>query len=196
MAVARQVNDLEQERETLQKSSLTDGLTGAWNRKMFDQMIAEAFANVHGNPEARSLSVIFMDGDRFKSVNHTYGHKAGDKVIQILAQRMTQAVGGTRLARMPDTEAKEFVAILENIDAKHAHPDRRVHQNQHLQSAIRPHQCSSNPRNPDHREIGVSVRQPREDSTTPDLLVHEADQGVMHSNETAETASRSTHPRS
>lgn len=81
---------LQREAETFQKEATTDGLTGLANRKRFDIDLAAAQAAFTSSGEA--CTVIFTDADRFKSVNDTYGHAAGDAVLMELARRISECV--------------------------------------------------------------------------------------------------------
>jgi diguanylate cyclase (GGDEF)-like protein len=80
--------------ETFQRrmfeSALRDGLTRAFNRKYFlDRLESEfRFARRHNAP----LSLILMDIDHFKQVNDTYGHVAGDHVLQAFARRIHDVI--------------------------------------------------------------------------------------------------------
>ncbi|MFG0286431.1 MAG: HDOD domain-containing protein [Phycisphaerales bacterium JB039] len=76
------------EADHLLEQTITDALTGVRNRKSFDETLARLFAG------DEPLTVLFIDADRFKSVNDTHGHAAGDAVLKELAERMTRAVGG------------------------------------------------------------------------------------------------------
>lgn len=86
---------VQRESESLQRQAATDALTGLKNRKSFDEALAEAFARFRS--EGRPMAVIFTDADRFKSVNDTHGHAAGDAVLRELALRIERAVGDAGL---------------------------------------------------------------------------------------------------
>src|SRR5690625_799098 len=80
-----------------------DTLTGLPNRNEFETRLNEVLARVRtGRGEA---AVLFLDMDRFKSVNDTLGHNAGDKVMRLAAARLRKVVGeeGT-LARVGGDE--------------------------------------------------------------------------------------------
>ena len=95
------------------EASMRDGLTGAFNRKHFDDRLEaeHAFALRHGAP----LSVVMMDVDHFKRVNDTYGHLAGDAVLKHLAAILAKGI------RTEDVIARyggeEFALIARGIDA-------------------------------------------------------------------------------
>ncbi|KZE33315.1 hypothetical protein AVW16_09135 [Crenobacter luteus] len=88
-----------------------DTLTGLPNRLLFYDRLQHA---ISGQPRSgRRLAVLFLDLNRFKPVNDTYGHAAGDAVLKVLAQRLTGAL------RAEDTVARlggdEFVVLLERV---------------------------------------------------------------------------------
>lgn len=63
--------------------SITDELTGLYNRRYFNQMIKQEINRA--KREQRSLSVAMMDIDFFKQINDTYGHQEGDEVLKQVA---------------------------------------------------------------------------------------------------------------
>ena len=99
-------------RDRLRGISLTDGLTGVQNRRYFEQRckIEVSQAKRHQLP----LSCMFLDVDRFKFVNDTYGHPTGDDVLRTVAAAIQS------LLRLGDTVARyggeEFVVTLPRTD--------------------------------------------------------------------------------
>ncbi|MBF0496649.1 MAG: diguanylate cyclase [Deltaproteobacteria bacterium] len=78
--IGERIINLERE---IMRMAATDGLTGLWNRREFmDKMDAEF---KRSQKEGRSLGVILSDIDFFKKINDTYGHQAGDLVLQEFA---------------------------------------------------------------------------------------------------------------
>jgi GGDEF domain-containing protein len=78
-----------------------DALTGLPNRVRFSQVLGEIVAA----PEASLAAVLFIDLDRFKHVNDTYGHAAGDELLVAVAQRLQAALRpGDTLARLAGDE--------------------------------------------------------------------------------------------
>jgi diguanylate cyclase (GGDEF)-like protein len=71
------------------KQSITDGLTGLWNRRLFDLRTAEELQRAIRFQEP--FGVLMVDIDHFKLVNDTHGHQAGDAVLIELARRLTDA---------------------------------------------------------------------------------------------------------
>jgi diguanylate cyclase (GGDEF)-like protein len=71
------------------KQSITDGLTGLWNRRLFDLRTAEELQRAIRFQEP--FAVLMVDIDHFKAVNDEHGHQAGDAVLIELARRLTEA---------------------------------------------------------------------------------------------------------
>lgn len=89
--------DLEHANAQLQKASLTDQLSGLPNRRFFGEVVdselkalRREFENRRrAGDEARDAIFFLLDLDRFKAINDTYGHSAGDTVIAEAARRLT-----------------------------------------------------------------------------------------------------------
>lgn len=75
-----------------ERASHQDGLTGLSNRRRLDERL-QVMHQTAGE-RGTSITVIMCDGDRFKLVNDTYGHKAGDLVLCEIAERLLFAVNG------------------------------------------------------------------------------------------------------
>jgi diguanylate cyclase (GGDEF)-like protein len=94
-----------------------DGLTGLPNRSMFSKALSQSISEAHRYE--RRLAVAFLDLDRFKQINDTLGHEAGDQLLREVATRLK---GCTRES---DTVARlggdEFVVLLPQLeDEKYA----------------------------------------------------------------------------
>lgn len=98
-------------RETLPRRRdrpvLHDPVTGALTRAQLDLALREAFAELAAG--VGPLSVALLDVDGFKQINDTYGHVAGDEVLQEVAARIGGAAGAVTLGRFG---GDEFVAVL------------------------------------------------------------------------------------
>lgn len=70
----------------VQQLSITDGLTGVYNRRHFFELAEREFERAHRYE--RLLSAIMVDIDNFKSVNDKFGHAAGDEVLRVIARRL------------------------------------------------------------------------------------------------------------
>lgn len=76
--------DLEKALNLVEKLAVTDSLTDLRNRRYFDDNLAASFARAQRFNEP--LSLILIDIDYFKNINDTYGHAAGDTILQTLAE--------------------------------------------------------------------------------------------------------------
>ena len=96
---------------SLQHTALYDRLTQLPNRELFHDRIQLALARVRRDHVR--LSLLYIDLDKFKDVNDTFGHGVGDLLLQKIARRLEECV------RAGDTVARfggdEFVVLLENI---------------------------------------------------------------------------------
>lgn len=108
----QQSNELQQLNDELKTLSITDPLTGLYNRRYFESMIEAqvAMSARHGVPN----SLLLIDIDHFKKINDTYGHHAGDTVLEEVALCLKSRI------RMSDTLCRiggeEFVAFCKNAD--------------------------------------------------------------------------------
>ncbi|MFI7031487.1 putative bifunctional diguanylate cyclase/phosphodiesterase [Microbispora rosea] len=92
-----------------------DGLTGLPNRKMLILRTEEALAEAR---EHERVGLLLLDLDRFKEVNDTLGHPVGDRLLQIVAHRLTHSVRpGDVVARLG---GDEFAVLLPSIRDAHA----------------------------------------------------------------------------
>ncbi len=88
-----------------------DGLTGLPNRSLFSKLLQQGILQARRHD--RQLAVLFLDLDRFKHINDTLGHEAGDQLLQEVATRLRACV------RESDTAARlggdEFVVMLPEL---------------------------------------------------------------------------------
>lgn len=96
--------------------SLKDPLTGLANRRHFQSVLEREIDRVTRSGEAALL--LMLDIDRFKQVNDTYGHPAGDRVIKSLARLLKQRLRETDMVGRYGGE--EFAVILSNTDGRTA----------------------------------------------------------------------------
>ena len=108
--------------DRLHESARTDALTRLPNREAVMERLTRAIAHARRHP-AYGFAVLFMDFDRFKQVNDTLGHGAGDELLRQIAQRLQLALRpGDALARVESGNnvaarmgGDEFVVVLEGV---------------------------------------------------------------------------------
>lgn len=108
----------------MQDMARKDGLTGLYNRLYFKELFSETVKKI--NAENSHLSVALFDIDKFKNVNDTYGHLAGDEVIKMVASKgalyaekyngFACRYGGEEfLLVLPDKDEQEALEVLEKM---------------------------------------------------------------------------------
>jgi two-component system, NtrC family, C4-dicarboxylate transport sensor histidine kinase DctB len=119
-ALEQALASLEQKHRELHKlsnefraASITDPLTAVYNRRFFFEATAKlvSAASRHHHP----LSILMIDIDHFKKINDTYGHLAGDAVLQALAAHWREALREEDICARFGGE--EFIIALPNTDA-------------------------------------------------------------------------------
>jgi len=105
-------DEKKQAEERISYLATHDGLTGLPNRVMFNQLLQSAVATSRRHD--RKFAMLYLDLDRFKIINDTLGHAAGDTLLVEMSRRFTETV------RESDVVARlggdEFVVLLHEID--------------------------------------------------------------------------------
>ncbi|WP_321857698.1 EAL domain-containing protein [Burkholderia cenocepacia] len=111
-AIFSDITQRRQAEERLGYLATHDVLTNLANRMLFEERLAHAIS--HAKRFGRKVAVMYLDLDRFKLINDTLGHNAGDEVLKMVAERIVANV------RANDTVARmggdEFALVLEEID--------------------------------------------------------------------------------
>ncbi|MEZ4330540.1 MAG: EAL domain-containing protein [Myxococcota bacterium] len=89
--------------------SRVDDLTGLGNRRYFDDCLATALGRA--KRERNQLGLIYVDLDRFKLINDTLGHDAGDQLLRIIAARLSDAVRAQDVVCVDQDPASENVRV-------------------------------------------------------------------------------------
>lgn len=103
---------LEEAATELEKISVTDQLTGLYNRKYLDEAIEAELER--SSRYATTFSVIMVDIDFFKAINDTHGHLAGDKVLTTLAARLQDNIRD--IDKLGRWGGEEFLIICPETD--------------------------------------------------------------------------------
>jgi len=109
--VGKDITERKENEEHIQFLANHDALTSLPNRGMFSEVLNLAIQNARRYD--RNFAVLFIDLDRFKNINDTLGHEAGDRLLQEMGARLTQTV------RASDVVARlggdEFVVLVQEV---------------------------------------------------------------------------------
>jgi diguanylate cyclase (GGDEF)-like protein len=152
----------------LTRKALHDALTGLANRTLFMDRVDVALA--HMERSKHFVAVMFLDLDRFKSINDSLGHDAGDALLRAVAARLRD------LVRPSDTISRfggdEFLVLCDDLRSEQ----------QALLIAERLSAGLSEPFRLSDQEVragaSIGIAFGRDRTTTPELLVREADQAM------------------
>jgi diguanylate cyclase (GGDEF)-like protein len=161
--------ELQVQAAKLEELATTDALTGAYNRRRFNDLTLSEAERVrrYGHP----LSLLLLDIDHFKRVNDRHGHEAGDEVLVVLAGLIRGEIRATdRLARWG---GEEFVVLSPDVTL-----EGEAELAERLRAALAAH---------DHASVGkvtasfgVTQHRPGE---TPDQLFARADEALYRAKE-------------
>lgn len=108
----REIRQLRDALDNLQREASTDALTRLANRKSFDAIIAQAIRDAEHT--GRPLCLLMVDVDHFKTFNDTYGHPLGDQILRLIGRSLVETI------KPKDTAARyggeEFSVILPETD--------------------------------------------------------------------------------
>ena len=108
----RRVAELKKENQELHKQATTDPLTGLLNRRAYEPLRNAMFERLKKEgAEGKVIAVLAFDLDHFKSVNDTFGHATGDKVLEAFASILKKRVRRTDIAARLGGE--EFAVVVE-----------------------------------------------------------------------------------
>jgi diguanylate cyclase (GGDEF)-like protein/PAS domain S-box-containing protein len=165
LVVARDISERKKSERKIHHLAHHDVLTGLGNRLLFKERLEHAIFKSHRT--GKVLAVLFVDLDRFKSINDTAGHEAGDQVLRECAQRLRNCL------RESDTIARaggdEFLILIDsfteplNVPAVVEKILRAVRQPFHVEEKVYEIDAS----------IGVSVCP--DDGDSVEMLIRHAD---------------------
>ncbi len=169
-------DQLRSAKSQLEKLSVTDGLTGLYNHRHFEDRLREEFRRCQRYSDP--VSLLMMDLDHFKDVNDLYGHPFGDRVLRETAELLRTSVrepdicsryGGEEFAIiLPKTHLQGALTVAERIFKA-------------LRQKTYPLEVSGEASKPSAVRVTASAGLaffPSKDVTTPELLVKFADEAL------------------
>jgi diguanylate cyclase (GGDEF)-like protein/PAS domain S-box-containing protein len=109
--VARNITERKRAERRIRYLARYDTLTKMPNRMQFQHLLQQAIARTRRSQ--RSLALLYLDLDRFKEVNDTFGHAAGDRTLEILSERLTRSLSkDTVIGRLAGDEFAMFIDDL------------------------------------------------------------------------------------
>jgi len=127
IALVRDITERKQADDQIAFLAYHDSLTALPNSRLFRDRLGHAISQAQRNNKI--LAIMFLDLDRFKLINDSMGHSAGDELLKITSQRLIEAVrktdsvaikaegGGSSIAR---SGGDEFTILLDDIESRQA----------------------------------------------------------------------------
>ena len=185
VGVCCMINDITEIKKVelqLIKLARVDSLTGLPNRVQFDESLKRAVARSRRG--GLEMALMYLDIDRFKSINDTHGHHIGDEALVEFARRLTSSVRKTDIvARL---SGDEFVIILEEMKNE---AEAEIVANKIIASMAPPFTLGG----AEYRittSIGIAVLQ--DDDADAQSLLRRADKALYHAKAAGRNAFRSS----
>ena len=117
--VLRNITDRKRAERRIRYLARYDALTKVPNRMQFQHLLQQAIARARRSE--RSIVLLYLDMDRFKEINDTFGHAAGDRTLEVLSERLTHIL--PREAVVGRLAGDEFALFIESFPQS---PDERA----------------------------------------------------------------------
>jgi diguanylate cyclase (GGDEF)-like protein len=151
----------------------TDGLTGLFNHKHFQERLNQEFQRIQRIPQP--LSLLLIDIDFFKKINDTYGHPAGDMVLKKLAQILKKTLRGIDIIARYGGE--EFAAVLMGTDRGGARKMAERLRSKVMENTFQTDEGAIN------ITLSIGVATHPHDAETKDEIISRADQALYYAKE-------------
>ncbi len=170
--VIKKTQELQKKTNQLEYLANHDPLTGLANRLLFLDRLGQS--TKHAKRSKTTISVLFLDLDRFKEVNDTYGHEVGDKLLQAVAKKLQASV------REEDSIARlggdEFTIILQDID------DNDIITTANKITALMQEKITIDAKDI-YTTFSIGISRFPEDGVTPEILLRNADTAMYKAKE-------------
>lgn len=117
LAVCLDITERKRVEEELRTMSVTDALTGVYNRRYFQERLQAELLRAEG--QGATFAVVMLDIDHFKGINDRLGHAVGDHVLQAICQRLCQRLRHSDVFCRLGGE--EFMVLCPDTDSDQAH---------------------------------------------------------------------------
>ena len=165
------INDRKRAEGRIAFDALHDSLTGLPNRTLFIDRLQAAFRNAQRASD-RSFAVCYIDFDRFKLVNDSFGHSIGDRLLVEIATRLRSLVpSGDFLARLGADEFAILIDELDDIERARSRADR-------IRSELaRPFDLDGNRA---QSTVSIGIAQWAKHYDQPELILRDAGTAMSH----------------
>jgi diguanylate cyclase (GGDEF)-like protein/PAS domain S-box-containing protein len=114
--VARDITERKRAERRIRYLARYDALTKIPNRMQFQHLLQQALARTRRNNQG--VAMLYIDMDRFKEVNDTFGHASGDRVLEVLTERLSRALPSEAvLGRLAGDEFAVFIDGFDDSDS-------------------------------------------------------------------------------
>ncbi len=176
-----EIESLQKKTQTIEEEANRDHLTGTSNRKYIEELLAAEFEI--SRRRQRPLSLAFIDIDNFKPINDTYGHQAGDLVLQHIARFFSSQIrqqdslarygGDEFLLLLHNTSEDDAYALLKRIMAA-LQSSHSIEVNEQLIKVT--------------VSIGMASFTPGDKTASPEQLIEQADKALYQSKKSGRNA--------
>jgi diguanylate cyclase (GGDEF)-like protein/PAS domain S-box-containing protein len=166
--VTQDVTARKQSEALLSHRASHDGLSNLPNRSLFNDRLSQAMAAAHRN--RTSLALLYLDLDSFKQINDSFGHLIGDRLLQSVAQRLTQCIRATDTVSRQGGD--EFVILLVDINGNN---DAAICAEKVLQSLRAPYALSEHKV---HGSASIGIALYPQDGAEVETLLKNADSAM------------------
>ncbi|TCK09262.1 putative bifunctional diguanylate cyclase/phosphodiesterase [Marinobacterium mangrovicola] len=165
MAVMTDITSLNDALSTIERQANFDSLTGLPNRHLFKMLLGEQLGG--SDDSEAGLALMFVDLDRFKYINDTYGHHTGDKLLRAAGSRIQNILpAGDYVARLG---GDEFAVLIHDVTDEASLMSLSSRLIDQLETSFQIDQCTM------HISASVGIAVYQGEDTTPDQLLKSAD---------------------